>query len=222
MTMPARSGCSATSSLAQQHQRLPVGEIDRGAGDVAVAHGQHVGDQRGLRPARDDLVGVHHDAGGAVVLQVERPAPTEAIVPPVPMNATFGFMHDGDGAGLGRVQHRRTARVEVGVALIGVGHLQHARLGERPRGDLQADRQTVRIEAAVHADRRQAEIVVWPRVGRDRHERHLGARRAVVDVGLGQRRQAGADGRRDQHIDLGEHLAGERLQDRTAAASAST
>ena len=48
--------------------------------------------------------------------------------------------------------------------------------------------------------------------------RLLGARRAVVDVGLGQRRQAGADGRRHQHVDLGEHLGGERLEDRAAAA----
>ncbi len=58
--------------VAQPHQCLPVGEVDRGAGNVAVRHRDHVGHQRGLRPARQDRVGVHHVAGGAVVLQIER------------------------------------------------------------------------------------------------------------------------------------------------------
>ena len=107
--------------------------------------------------------------------------------------------------------------VEIGVALIGVGHLQDPRFGKRTRGDLQADRTAVRIEAAVHADRGKAEIVVGPRVGRHSHEFHLGTWRAVIDVGLRERRQAGADGGRDQHIDLGEHLVGEGFQDRAAA-----
>ena len=40
----------------------------------------------------------------------------------------------------------------------------------------------------------------------------------MVDVGVGQCRQAGADRRRHQHIDLGEHLGGEGFQDRPAAA----
>ena len=59
--------------LAQLRQCAPIGKVDRGAGDVAVADGQHVGDQRGFRPARDDLLGMHHVAGRTVVLQIERP-----------------------------------------------------------------------------------------------------------------------------------------------------
>src|SRR5689334_2254100 len=111
------------------------------------------------------------------------------------MNATFGFMygpglkpglrrlqpglprwswpdlirpscHD-NAAYLGGVQHRRAPCVKVGVALISIGHLQQSRLGERPRRDLQANWTAVWIEAAVHADRRQAKIIVGSRSGRN-------------------------------------------------------
>ena len=106
----------------------------------------------------------------------------------------------------------------VGVQLVGAGGLQDAPLGERAAGELQADRAAIGVKPARHADRRQAEVVERPGVGGDRHEPVFGSGRAVVDVGLRQGGQAGADGGGDQDVGLGEHLVGELLQERAAAA----
>ena len=53
---------------AQGREGLPVGKSDRGAGDVAIANRDHVGDQRGIRPFRQNFRRMQHVAGRAVAV----------------------------------------------------------------------------------------------------------------------------------------------------------
>jgi len=76
--------------------------------------------------------------------------------------------------------------VPVRIALIGVCNLQYSCLAERAALDLEADRQAVTIEPAGHADSRQPHVVDRSRVGRQDIEGLDGARRAGVDIGLGE------------------------------------
>src|SRR5262245_2065622 len=69
-----------------------------------------------------------------------------------------------------RGHDRRAAPMPVGVALIRVDGPEHARLGERPAGDLQPDGQATGIAPARRAGRGEAEIVERARVDGDGHE----------------------------------------------------
>ena len=166
MTMPARSGCCRRSVVAQRDQRLPVGETDRRAGDISgYGTGNDIGHLMPIRPARDDVLGVHHVAGRAVILQVERTAAERGDGAAGADERDFRFQHDQFSSPSGNSGGRFVC--QIGVALIRVGDLHDPSLGERPAGDLHADRATVRVEPARHADRRQTEIIERSGVGGD-------------------------------------------------------
>ena len=74
----------------------------------------------------------------------------------------------------------------VGLPLINVGHFEDIGFGERAAGEGETDRQPAWIETAIHADRRQAQIIEDPGAFGERHGLGLGAGRTFVDIGFSQ------------------------------------
>src|SRR6185437_7374367 len=71
MTIPSRLGSSCTSlrqSWASSFQSVKLIAAD----DVAVADGDDIGHQGGVRPAGDQFIRVQHVSGSAVILHIER------------------------------------------------------------------------------------------------------------------------------------------------------